>query len=112
VGLKNKAFYLVHLMNLPEYKSSLSVDTNTIMMSSKKNKMSIEDVQQLGTEKLCKWFKTQLDEDEWKDAELVIRKQDIMDNNFLKFTYNKWVSNPCNLGRPDRKGVIRGDLLA
>jgi hypothetical protein len=35
-----------------------------------------------------------------------------MDNNFLKFTYNKWVSNPCHLGRPDRKGVIRGDLLA
>jgi len=59
--------------------------------------MSIEDVRQLGTEELCQWLKTQLDDDEWNDADLVIRQQKIKGKNFLKYTYNKWVSHPCNL---------------
>jgi hypothetical protein len=39
--------------------------------------MSAEFVRQLDTEELCHWLQNNMDEDEWKDAELVIRKQKI-----------------------------------
>jgi len=52
--------------------------------------MSIEDVRQLGTEELCQWLKTQLDDDEWNDAELIIRQQKIKGKNFLRYTYEQW----------------------
>jgi hypothetical protein len=41
-----------------------------IKMSSEMNEMSIEYVRQLGTEELCKWLRTQLDEEDWVEAEI------------------------------------------
>jgi hypothetical protein len=47
-------------------------------------------VRKLGTEGLCQWLKTQLDEDEWKDAESVIRQQKIKGKNFLNYFRKDW----------------------
>ncbi len=44
-------------------------------------------VRQLGNDDLCHWLKTQLEEDEWNDAEPVIRKLKIKGNNFLENTW-------------------------
>ena len=59
-------------------------------MSSEGNRMSVEYVRKLDTEGLCQWLKTQLDEDEWKDAKLVVRKKKIKGKNFLDCPEAKW----------------------
>jgi hypothetical protein len=59
-------------------------------MSSEMNEMSIEYVRQLGTEELCQWLRTQLDEDDWVEAEMVIRKQKIKGKNFLNYSKADW----------------------
>jgi hypothetical protein len=60
-------------------------------MSSEGEIMSVECVRKFGTEGLCQWLKTQLDEDEWKDAESVIRQQKIKGKNFLNYSLEQWV---------------------
>ena len=60
-------------------------------MSSEGNTVSADYGRQLGTEYLCQWLKTRLDEDEWKDAELFIRTQKIKGKNFLNYTLEQWV---------------------
>ncbi len=52
--------------------------------------MSAEYVRQLGTDELCQWLRTQLDEYEWKDAESVIRKQKIKGKHFFDCTLEDW----------------------
>jgi hypothetical protein len=46
--------------------------------------MSAEFVRHLSTNDLCQWLKTQLDEDEWKDAEMIIQTQKIKGKNFFE----------------------------
>ena len=60
--------------------------------------MSVDHVRQLGTEALCQWLNTQLDEEERKDAESVIRQQKIKGKNFLVITDEKWMSVGLTLG--------------
>ncbi len=60
--------------------------------------MSAEYVRQLGTDELCDWLKTFLDEDEWKDAEMAIRKQKIKGKTFLDITVQNWMSVGLTLG--------------
>jgi hypothetical protein len=52
--------------------------------------MSVDYVRKLGTEELCQWLKALLDEDEWKDAESVIRQQKIKGKNLLNYTKADW----------------------
>ena len=52
--------------------------------------MTDEEVRQLDTEELCQWLKTHLDEDDWKDAEPVIRKKKIKGRSFLGCPEAKW----------------------
>jgi hypothetical protein len=60
--------------------------------------MSTENVRQLGTDELCDWLKTCLDEDEWKDVDMVIRKQKIKGKTFLDITVQNWMSVGLTLG--------------
>lgn len=53
--------------------------------------MSADYVRQLGKEALCQWLKTQLDEDEWIDAQKVILGEKIKVKNFLNYTLDEWV---------------------
>jgi hypothetical protein len=52
----------------------------------------------LGTDQLCDWLKTRLDEDEWKDAEPVIRQQKIKGKNFIAITEEQWMTIGLALG--------------
>jgi hypothetical protein len=61
-----------------------------IKMSSEMNEMSIEYVRKLGTDELCKWLRIQLDEDDWVEAEMVVRKQKIKGKNFLNYSKADW----------------------
>jgi hypothetical protein len=52
--------------------------------------MNVEFVRHLSTNDLCQWLKTQLDEDEWKDAKRIIQTQKIKGKNFLDCPEEKW----------------------
>jgi hypothetical protein len=58
-----------------------------------------ELVRQLNAQGLCDWLreKSGINSQKLEDALNVIIEQDIEGANFLTYTYNMWVSHPCNL---------------
>jgi hypothetical protein len=63
--------------------------------------MSAEHVRCLGTDDLCQWLKALLDEDEWKDAENVLKNHKVKGKNFLNLTLEQWMTAGLHLGVAD-----------
>ena len=73
--------------------------------------MSADDVRKLDTAELCQWLRTLLTDNQWENAEPVIREEVIEGLNFLNFTEDTWRSLGLKVGVANSLSQIAQKVL-